>query len=204
MTDELYMSYAAGSLSPGLSLLMREHVAMNATARSHVRAWEHIGGALLEQATPSAWVCPPSVWARLDDDAVIAEEDSDGAPGAALETTLGAPVADLTWRQVLPGMAEHRIEALCTSHETVKLVRFQAGRKMLPHTHDGVEVTLVLEGGYRDETGAYAAGDVAMLGADVEHQPAVDPDRDCLCLTVMEGRIHVPRPIIAFTRYFLQ
>jgi putative transcriptional regulator len=58
---------------------------------------------------------------------------------------------------------------------------------MPEHGHGGEELTLVLEGAYSDKLGRFAAGDIADLGDDVEHQPVVDQDRACICLVATEA-----------------
>jgi putative transcriptional regulator len=68
----------------------------------------------------------------------------------------------------------------------LKLLRIGAGRAMPEHGHGGEEITLVLKGAYRDHMGRFAQGDVADLDVDVEHQPVVEQDGDCICLVATE------------------
>jgi putative transcriptional regulator len=44
------------------------------------------------------------------------------------------------------------------------------------------ELTLMLDGSYRDVTGVYSRGDVQDVDEAVEHQPVVGTDKDCICL----------------------
>jgi putative transcriptional regulator len=48
---------------------------------------------------------------------------------------------------------------------------------------------LVLDGGFSDETGRYARGDLALSDDTITHRPVADPDHDCLCLVVVEGGV---------------
>ena len=65
----------------------------------------------------------------------------------------------------------------------------------LSHSHTGAEVTLVLSGGFTDETGSYGPGDIAIQEAGSEHQPIADDDGECMVLAVNEGQIRLTGPI---------
>ncbi len=217
MRDELHFDYAAGALSDGLALLTATQLSMLGDARARVADWERAGAALLEQepGVPLAADALTRTLSALDGPA--ADEEADprtasledaGFVAAArfgpLERLLGQSLEAASWRTVMPGMAEHRLEAVSSPTETVKLIRFGAGRKMLLHGHHGRETTLILRGGYDDETGSYTAGDITVADSHVEHQPQVHPGEDCYCLTVMEGGVAVRNPVREFLRYFLR
>ncbi len=216
MYDDLYLDYASGSQSPGLALLTATHLAMRPGARRCADTLEVAGAMLFERlpASPLRAGALDDVLAQLagaDEapgrapDAPVAPENDPGArlPGP-LAAVVGGSLQDLPWRRVMPGMAEVRLDAVCTPREDVKLVRFQAGRTMIRHGHAGHETTLILCGAYEDEAGRYNAGDVTACDDAVEHQPRVVSEEDCICLTVMEGGVTVRRPLVAFIKYFLQ
>ena len=50
---------------------------------------------------------------------------------------------------------------------------------------------MVLDGGFSDENGRFAQGDVAISDDTIAHRPVADAERDCLCLTVTEGPIRL-------------
>ena len=63
---------------------------------------------------------------------------------------------------------------------------------MVPqHTHEGSELTLVLEGAFRDKTGRYARGDLALADGSIEHRPVAEPGEDCMCLTVTDAPLRL-------------
>ena len=66
-------------------------------------------------------------------------------------------------------------------------MRIAGGSRLPEHGHGGSEMTLILRGSYSDELGRFAAGDVADLDTDTEHQPVVDPGEDCICLVALEA-----------------
>jgi putative transcriptional regulator len=47
-----------------------------------------------------------------------------------------------------------------------------------------MEYTLVLRGGFRDETGSYGPGDFQATSSAVAHNPVADQDGDCINLAV--------------------
>ncbi len=57
------------------------------------------------------------------------------------------------------------------------------------HTHAGMELTLVIAGGFRDEHGHFVRGDIAVADASVAHRPIADPGEDCICLAVTDGAV---------------
>ena len=57
---------------------------------------------------------------------------------------------------------------------------------MPDHGHGGAELTLVLEGAYSDETGAYRRGDMQDVDETIEHTPVADTETGCICLIASE------------------
>ena len=52
-----------------------------------------------------------------------------------------------------------------------------------------MEYTLVLRGGFTDETGSYGPGDFQVASPDTMHNPVVDDGADCVNLSVTIGRL---------------
>ena len=48
-------------------------------------------------------------------------------------------------------------------------------------------LTLILQGSFSDEIGRFTVGDIADLDNEVEHQPLVDSDVDCICLIATDA-----------------
>jgi len=68
-----------------------------------------------------------------------------------------------------------------------RLLKVAPGKSILPHGHHGNELTLLLRGSYADEVGRFAQGDVADLDDQIEHQPLVDGNEDCICLVATDS-----------------
>jgi putative transcriptional regulator len=105
-----------------------------------------------------------------------------------LSNLLGNQSLDsLKWKAKAPGIATYEIPLSSKGNTHLQLLRIGKGRKMPEHGHGGEELTVMLRGSYSDHTGRYMVGDVADLDEDIEHQPIVDSDEDCICLVATEA-----------------
>ncbi|MDG1732519.1 MAG: ChrR family anti-sigma-E factor [Thalassotalea sp.] len=73
------------------------------------------------------------------------------------------------------------------------LLQIAPGGSVPEHTHKGFELTLLLQGSFKDEMGTYVAGDFIML--DGEHQHTPETTDGCLCFTVADGAQHFTQGI---------
>ena len=62
------------------------------------------------------------------------------------------------------------------------LLQIQPGGAVPEHTHKGFELTLLLEGHFKDDMGEYGPGDFIILDGRNTHSPVTDDG--CLCYTV--------------------
>ena len=65
----------------------------------------------------------------------------------------------------------------------------QPGKGLPVHRHVADEFTVVLQGGYTDNTGNYGVGDFAVGPGPQEHEPIADPGEPCIALIVLEKPI---------------
>lgn len=205
--EELRIEYAAGSLSEPMALLVATHVSLCASCRAEMAGLETLGGILLDTVAPIAMNDDSfdAVLARLDD-----PEPDDPLPGAQArgETGLAAsasglpkplsdyvdrPVADLKWKSY-GSLSEVALLPDFPGYKT-RLLRIRQGAAMPRHTHGGTELTLVLAGGFSDDSGHYARGDVATADPSVDHRPIADPGEDCYCLAVTDAPLRLTGPV---------
>jgi putative transcriptional regulator len=60
------------------------------------------------------------------------------------------------------------------------------------HDHNGIEMTLVLQGSYHVGEGLYASGMLEIADDDTtNHKPVIDQGEDCICLVVTEAPIKI-------------
>jgi putative transcriptional regulator len=68
------------------------------------------------------------------------------------------------------------------------LLHIESEGSVPSHTHNGFEVTLLLEGSFEDEMGSYHEGDFIWLDGKHTHNPVTK--EGCLCLTVASDSLH--------------
>ena len=70
---------------------------------------------------------------------------------------------------------------------SVRLLYIPPGQAVPDHGHNGVELTLVLQGSFTDETGQFGVGDLEVADDDLEHTPIADMGEACICLAATEA-----------------
>jgi putative transcriptional regulator len=194
-TDETLMRYAAGSLAAGPAIVVEAHIASCPACRARVGTFEALGGALLEdtEETTLAPSALDAMLARLDaDDGVVPKRKEANVPvmidGVRLPDSLrGCDVG--SWRWIGPGMHMSRIVVPHEKDANVILLKIGPGRALPDHGHAGSEFTYIVKGSFSDSLGRFRPGDLAETDEDIEHQPMVDPDGECICLAAMEGKM---------------
>ena len=87
-----------------------------------------------------------------------------------------------------PTLSSIRLQTGDLGHK-VELLKIAAGRAVPRHTHKGDELTLVLAGGFTDDTGHYGKGDFAFADGERVHQPHADEGEDCIALAVLDAPV---------------
>ena len=202
--DALLAGYVAGTLAEPARLLVRSHLDLSCANRDYVRDLEAACGVMLEDVAPMEIANRDAMIA-----AIFANADGDGeritAPRAiadprptrlprSLHDFIGKDIDEIPWRTRLPGFREYRLGEDVDGC-SASLLWIRAGQAMPTHTHHGTELTLVLEGGFTDESGHYVRGDVAYADDDVDHRPIADEGEDCLCFAVTEGSLRLTGPV---------
>ena len=190
--DELLLDYAAGVLPEGPALVVSLHVALDPAAQRTVSRLSALGGALLEDEVGSDLgdAVLEGVMARLDGLAVEPKTPPPARrPGfewapASLMPYLG----NKEWKRAFGGFEQIEIGLHGDTHR-VSLLRLQPGNGLPVHRHVANEYTVVLQGGYTDNTGNYAVGDFAVGPGPQEHEPIADPGEPCIALIVVEKPI---------------
>ena len=188
----LLLSFDAGNLSSAQALAVRVHLSYCHQCRQQLRQLAPLGGALLEQLTP----------ASLDEgsfDSLMAQLDSSPAPAApapakvAAEAStnpllayLPAPLAQLHWQRQTRSIFKFDLAKIIrVPGFQVALQKISAGAQVPTHTHQGLEYTVVLSGGFSDEMGVYHPGDFIARDPSHKHTPRALQNEDCICLTVL-------------------
>jgi len=196
ISDDLLLSYAAGSLAEGWSIAVATHLALCPQCRSRLTVAEGIGGTLLETIEDDAsvddsWASVRSRLQRHDSGPAVdlrkstAAGHSGGLP-EPLRSYVGGDIDALEWRSL--GRGAYQIPIRTGDGETrVRLLRIPAGKPVPEHSHGGRELTLVLAGSFVDGDDIFARGDLEDADASLTHQPVATPDTDCICLAVTDA-----------------
>ena len=193
--DELLLGYAAGLLPEACDLLVATAVSLDDDARARLEAFEAMGGALLDEAevAPLRDDSFDTVMSRIAGQgfdetvpATVRTQTTRTALPQPLREVLGGDLEDLRWRSV--GMGVRQIVIAGTEESpTARLLSIPAGKAMPGHGHGGSELTLVLQGAFRDGEALYARGDLGVADASVEHTPVAEPGDPCICLVVTDA-----------------
>jgi len=185
--DPLMAAYAAGSLGHGFDLAVAAHVSMCDDCRAQLAAHQSAGGAVLEGCDSAAISgdLRARVMAGLTAPAPTAPARcgrQDIYPGPVAQALGGQPPR---WRSIGRGGRQ------CILHDgpdgVARLLYLPASQVVPEHGHNGLELTLVLQGSFHDETGKFGVGDLAVADAMVDHTPTTGPGEACICLAVSDA-----------------
>lgn len=198
--DELLLDYAAGALPAGPALAVALHVALDRRSQRTIDQLNAVGGALIEHQPVSDFDDEASLGralARLDD---LPVEPRSGARDRRRPAFDWAPAPliphlrpGMGWRRIMGKFDEIRLDLPGDFHR-VSLLRLEPGRGLPQHKHTGYEYTVVLQGGYTDETGTYGVGDFAVGPGDQRHEPIADAGEPCIAMIVVEEPIVLTGP----------
>lgn len=210
------LDYASGALVGAPSLIIAAHVALCPKCRAEVEALEQIGGVLMESA-PAAELSDDLLnrtMALLD---APGDEPRKGAlrkenekrcaaprPSRLREETtapdpvlpdpirrvVGGGLEAVRWRGLGPGVRQALLslgEAEEVGAAKARLLRVAPGVALPHHSHEGAELSLVLQGAFRDGAERYARGDLQVADEAVGHAPIAEAGEDCICLVVTEA-----------------
>jgi putative transcriptional regulator len=186
--DALLLAHAAGGLDGAMSLILATHLTFCGRCRQLVHRQEQIGGVLLEDLPPAAMqegALERALAGLYEPVASSAAQPSNDNTPAPLRAALGHDLSRARWRKMGPKLGYVTIYR--RGPVAVRLLRGAPGTDVGRHSHAGQEYTLVLRGGYTDETGSYGPGDFQTASGDLLHNPVADPEEDCINLSVTIG-----------------
>lgn len=188
LQEETLLAYAAGNLPEAFNLIVAAHVSLCDECRAVVESYDSLGGAVLETADAPAMAVDSltRTLARLDGEE--REERVTPAKGALpgpVQSYVGGDLDAVRWRPV--GMGVKQAILPTSSTATARLLMIPAGTAIPDHSHEGMEMTLVLQGAFMDEDDRFARGDIEVADGSVSHTPVADIGEDCICLAVTDA-----------------
>jgi putative transcriptional regulator len=187
LDEATLMSFAAGSLPAALAAVAAAHTALCPHCRREVAMLERVGEALVSELAPASLsraelpTLPPAA-SRQTGHRQVSEGNAE-VPGPVARLVAGGLDA-VRWRWLGPGVWDRPLPIAGAGK--LRLLKVAPGHYVPEHGHGGTELTLVLRGSFRDETGRYARGDVADLDETVAHKPIIDSNVDCISLVASE------------------
>lgn len=206
LTEELILGYAAGTLPEAVNLAVATHVSLCDECRAAVEAHEALGGSVIERCGTEdmSTGARDSALAAIRGAApeVPATQTPDAVLPAPILSYVGKGLADVKWRPV--GMGVKQAILPTAPGATARLLYIPAGVAMPDHSHNGMELTLVLQGAFEDEDGRFARGDIEIADDAVQHTPVADISEDCICLAVTDAPLRFKRLLPRLAQPFLR
>ena len=205
LTDALLMAYSAGTLPEAFSLVVASHVSLCDDCRARLGSFDAIGGNMIDSDDAAA-LADDSFEATLRRIAGGAPAEPPRRPSgvlpAPLQDYVAGDLADVRWRSI--GLGVRQAPLPTARDASARLLYIPAGAAVPDHGHRGSELTLVLQGAFRDEGGRYGPGDVEIADERLEHQPVAEPGEACICLAATDAplrfRALLPRLAQPFIR----
>lgn len=185
--EPMLAAYAAGTLPPVFETVVATHVSMCAACRAGMQAHEVAGGAVLETGDIAdlSETFKADVLALLDAPAPVEQPVAKRKgiyPGPVMEALKNR---EPRWKSL--GMGVRQSILMDGPDGSLRLLYIPPGRAVPDHGHNGIEMTLVLQGSFSDETGAFGVGDLEVADEDLEHTPVAGEGLPCICLAATDA-----------------
>jgi putative transcriptional regulator len=208
-TQQLLVEYASGAAPEAVALLVATHLALCPACRHNAELLDLVGGAVLEGAQQGAE--PTGGLLDLDEAALdmraarLAEPPPPrGMPSHPEWRNFPEPLRSLVprtsrgridWTFNMPGLRYLDLP-LAWGDIAVRISVLLGGSVFPRHGHAGLELSMVLSGGYTDRGDDYVRGDVSVAGPSLTHHLDIHRGEPCVLLVVNEQRM-VPASILA-------
>jgi putative transcriptional regulator len=209
LTDSLLMAYSAGALPEAFNLIVAAHISLCDECRAQLASFDSVGGALLEES--DAAIMAEDSFAetmRLITSGAMAPLPERARPAG--HAVLPAPVRDyvggdldkVKWQSIGMGVKQ---SILRTSKDaSIRLLYIPAGTAVPDHGHRGMELTLVLQGAFVDETDRFGPGDIEIADEELTHTPIADIGEDCICLAATDAPLRFNKLIPRIAQPFFR
>ena len=184
--DALLAAYAAGTLAHAFAVVVASHVSLCDQCRAALEAHHSVGGIVLEtsEQVELSGNLRSDILGQLDLPAKTAPVycRSSIFPGPVTAALKGkAP----RWKRL--GMGVRQTILTADTDGSVRLLMIPPGQAVPDHSHNGLELTLVLQGSFSDETGRFGVGDLEIADEHLEHTPTADAGEVCICLAATDA-----------------
>lgn len=196
VSEPLLMAYAAGQLPEAFGLVVATHLSMCDECRAQAAAYDAVGGSVIDRCGTVAMddASLEAVLARLTDAPPAprpAARRRTGLFPTPLADVVGGDLAAVKWRPL--GMGVRQAILPTERGASARLLYIPAGQAVPDHGHRGTELTLVLQGAFRDETDRFGPGDLEIATEELEHTPVAEDGADCICLAATDAPLRFNR-----------
>ncbi|MCG6883503.1 MAG: ChrR family anti-sigma-E factor [Silicimonas sp.] len=201
LTDALLLSYAAGTLDEGFSLVAATHISLCDDCRARLESFEAVGGALVDECEGVALAdnALEATLAMIDVVPVVASAATSPSAKCVFPSPLreyvGGDLDAVRWRPLGGGVKQAVLKT--GGEDKVRLLSIPGGTAMPDHGHRGLELTMVLQGAFEDADGHFGRGDVEVADEDLHHTPVAVAGEVCICLAATDAPLRfkglVPR-----------
>ena len=189
--ERMIRAYVAGSLPHCFATVTAAHVSLCDDCRARLAAEELAAGVVLDRLVPAA-PCKSDaqlrerLMQRLDEAPALSDDappERQGIyPGPVVAAMNGQPPR---WSRLGGGIRQMILDG--DQSGSTRLLYIPAGTAVPDHGHGGLELTLVLQGSFDDETGHFGPGDVEIADEMLEHTPIAGPGTPCIALAASDA-----------------
>ena len=198
-TDELLTQYVDGQLPASLSAAIAIHAEMctHCAERIEVKTKDRADNVFASKTAlgEEAFDVDFDIVSMLDE---ITLDDRLLEPSGPAELTIDVKDKQFKLPRALNNMEINNFSGIGKiSRAKIELGEGQVHTHLLymapngevpQHTHKGFELTLLLDGTFKDDMGEYNPGDFILLDGEHKHSPV--SEQGCLCLTVVSDALH--------------
>ncbi|URK87595.1 ChrR family anti-sigma-E factor [Rhizobium sp. RCAM05350] len=191
--DALMARYAAGILPEPARVLVEAHLEMQSVNRPRVTDYESLAGGMLEKMEPVALSSrDATLKAIFTADPLAAPAKAAKRPENALfpkaiRDFAGLEADEIPWKRKLPGFKEYSLGKIDGCD--VSFFWLKPGRVIPAHTHEGYELSLVLDGAFNDTRGRFAKGDISVADESIDHRPVAEAECPCIGFAVSQAPV---------------
>lgn len=184
--DALLAAYASGNLAQPYDLTVAAHISLCDECRAAFMAHQTAGGVVLKSSAEVALsdTLKANTLAMLDAPFTSkpAAVRSGIYPAPIMEALKGKPPK---WKSLGLGVRQCIVSA--SDAGSARLLYIPSGQAVPDHSHNGLELTLVLQGSFSDSTGRFGVGDIEVADQSLEHTPIADAGAPCICLAATDS-----------------
>jgi putative transcriptional regulator len=191
--DALMARYAAGILPEPARVLVEAHLEMQSINRPKVAEYETVVGGILEHMEPVSLRSRDEALKAVFAAAPLAMADTAPAQPVnaffpkAIRDFAGLDAAEIPWKRKLPGFKEYSLGKIDGCD--VSFFWLKPGRVIPAHTHEGYELSLVLDGAFNDTRGRFAKGDISVADESIDHRPVAEAECPCIGFAVSQAPV---------------